>query len=535
MELKINNIEGTNFGTASNVYDVYRVKSNRNDFELIIDNLILERYSNDPELKEYIKSLPIENKRIAILSLLSDDNALWMEIDKLLKKDLTSYERLKAIYNKLKEYVKIADVDRKGKGEVHTPFKELAEPMVRLVEKYDESFWKNKYNKVLDSSAGYGTFLILAIYKFMVGLKDEIEDEEERYKWIVENCIYYGEIQSRSVFSWLMAIDPFDKYETNIYWGDFLSEDFDNHAKEIWQTTNWSLSIQNPPYNSPRKENNQSTDIYNLFVDKCQKMCDKVLMVTPSRWFIKSSLSDFRNRMINDYGLVCINHIDDNKFFENADVKGGISYFLLDKNHKSDKVLFNNEYLDLKKYDIIPNDLRKETFSIISKIINYNNIQYRFNTQSHFKVKTNDKRLKDIGNVKCFVSKQKGNIKYLSNVDFTGTKIDKWKLMIPAACGKGGMSENFYNRIEIGEPGDVCSESFVFFDFDSKEELEVFKSYLETNFFSYLVRLRKIKQHVTSDIFKWVPDIDLLKKVDDDYLFKKYKLTSEEEKLIING
>jgi len=30
----------------------------------------------------------------------------------------------------------------KGKniGEVHTPFKELAEPMVRLVEKYDKEF-----------------------------------------------------------------------------------------------------------------------------------------------------------------------------------------------------------------------------------------------------------------------------------------------------------------------------------------------------------------------------------------------------------
>jgi len=96
-----------------------------------------------------------------------------------------------------------------------------------------KNFGKIKITKFLDSSAGYGTFLILAAYKFMVGLKDEFPDEEERFKWIVENCLYYGELQAKSVFSWLVAIDPYDEYETNIYWGSFLSEDFDKHAKEV--------------------------------------------------------------------------------------------------------------------------------------------------------------------------------------------------------------------------------------------------------------------------------------------------------------
>jgi hypothetical protein len=546
MDIHINNINGTNFATASNVYDVYKESGDKNDFELVLDGLILERYSDNEEIKNYIKSLPKENKRLATVSLLSDDNVLWSQINKLVKKKQSSYERLRGVYNLIKEYVKIADVDRKGKGEIHTPFKELAEPMVKLVEKYDPEFWKNKNHKVLDSSAGYGTFLILAAYKFMVGLKDVIEDEEERFKWIVENCLYYGELQARSVFSWLVALDPFDKYRTNIFWGDFLSQDFDRHMKEIWNVSSFSISIQNPPYNSGRKDNNQSTDIYNLFVDKCQKICDKVLMVTPSRWFVKSSLFDFRIKMINEYGLVSINHIDDNKFFDGADVKGGISYFLLDKGFKGSPT-FNGDVIDLKKYDIIPNDVRKETFTLIDKVINDNNIQHRFNSQSHFSIKTNDIRFKDSGDIKCYVSKQKGNIKYLDDIDFTGTKVDKWKLLIPAASGKGGMNEEFYNRIEIAEPGEVCSESFVFFDFDSKEELIVFKSYLETGFFSYLVRLRKIKQHVTSDIFKWVPDINIYDFIDssikdskieisnsyifNNYLFDKYNLSFEEKSL----
>jgi hypothetical protein len=174
-------------------------------------------------------------------------NIFLSELNKLSKKKKPSFERLKAVYTLLKDYVKIADVDRK-KGEILTPFKELAEPMIKLVEKYDPEFWKNKNHKVLDSSAGYGTFLILAAYKFMVGLKDEFPDEEERFKWIVENCLYYGELQARSVFSWLVAIDPHNEYKTNIYWGSFLTKEFDEHCKNVWGVERWNLIIQNPPY-----------------------------------------------------------------------------------------------------------------------------------------------------------------------------------------------------------------------------------------------------------------------------------------------
>lgn len=294
MGLEINNVEGNNFATASNVYDVYQESNDKDDFEAVLDNLILEKYSDDEETKNYIKILPKENKRIATVSLLSNDNILWTKINELLKSNLSSYERLKGVYTCLKDYIKIADVDRKGRGEVHTPFKELAEPMVKLVEKYDAGFWKNKNHKVLDSSAGYGTFLILAAYKFMVGLKDDFPDEEERFKWIVENCLYYGEIQSKSVFSWLVAIDPFDKYKTNIYWGDFLSEDFDKHMKDVWQVSDFQLIIQNPPYQKLKEteknrdsKNPKTQPLWHLFIQKSIDILSKggyMVMVHPGGW-----------------------------------------------------------------------------------------------------------------------------------------------------------------------------------------------------------------------------------------------------------
>ena len=232
--------------------------------------------------------------------------------------------------------------------------------------------------------------------------------------------------------------------------------------------------------------------------------------------------------MINFYGTKLIKQVGDNKYFNNTDIKGGVSYFYINKNYISKTIKFNDTYLDLSNLDIIPNDTSSSTFSLINKINNSLGIQSKFNSQSHFGIKTNDKRLSNNGEVLCYVSKQKGNVKYISGIDFNNTKINKWKLIIPSASGKGGMLENFYNRIEVAKPGEVCSESFVFFDFDTEEELLFFKSYIETNFFSYFVRLRKIKQHVTSDIFKWVPLVTFDRNWSDDMLIDLFCLNQNE-------
>jgi hypothetical protein len=284
--LEISNTEGTSFATASNVYKIYERDHDADIFEGVIDGLILEKYA-DQDLKDYIKDLPSNKKRVAALLSIGDDNVLWSKINEIIGEEKSGYQRLKSVYTLLKEYVKIADVERKKHGEILTPFKELAEPMVKLIEKYDAEFWKNKNHKVLDSSAGYGTFLILAAYKFMVGLKGEIEDEEERFKWIVENCLYYGELQAKSVFSWLVAIDPHNEYKTNIYWGSFLSKEFDEHAKNVWGVEKWNLIIQNPPYQMRKEGFKKTQPLWHLFVQKSLSLLSEggyMVMVHPGGW-----------------------------------------------------------------------------------------------------------------------------------------------------------------------------------------------------------------------------------------------------------
>ena len=360
--LKISNTEGISFATASNAYQVYYTTSDSDVFDSVIDGLILEKYA-DEDVKEYIKHLPSNKKRIALASLIGDDHLLWSKINEIIKEEKSGYQRLKAVYTLLKEYVKILDVERKKHGEILTPFEELAEPMVRLVEKYDPEFWKNKNHKVLDSSAGYGTFLILATYKFMVGLKDDFEDEEERFKWIVENCLYYGELQARSVFSWLVAIDPHKEYKTNIYWGSFLTKDFDEHMKNVWGVEKFDLIIQNPPYQTRKEGNKKTQPLWHLFVQKSLNLLSDnayMVMVHPGSWKNSDGMFKETQKIMLSNHMIYLNI----NSYEIGNIIFGVStdfdYYLIknDKNIKADtKILCANnvEYnFNLNNLEFIP-------------------------------------------------------------------------------------------------------------------------------------------------------------------------------------
>lgn len=372
--LQITNKEGVSFGTASNVYDVYPITQDKDIFESVIDGLIVEKYA-DNEVKEYIKSLPIDKRRVATLSLIGDDHVLWSKINDVVKDRKSGYQRLKEIYFLLRDYVKIADVERKKHGEILTPFKELAEPMVKLVDKYDPEFWKNKNHKVLDSSAGYGTFLILSAYKFMIGLKDEFPDEEERFKWIVENCLYYGELQAKSVFSWLVAIDPYNEYKTNIYWGSFLTKDFDEHMKNVWNVESFDLIIQNPPYQTRQEGNRKTQPLWHFFVQKSLDFlseCGYMVMVHPSGWRNVDGIFKETQIKLKEKQILELNINDERKGEEIFGATTGFDFYILKNKDNNSKTNINSDFengqLNLKDFEFIPSGY----FSLFEKLIAYN-------------------------------------------------------------------------------------------------------------------------------------------------------------------
>jgi site-specific DNA-methyltransferase (adenine-specific) len=75
-------------------------------------------------------------------------------------------------------------------GEVFTPW-ELIEEML---DKLPEDFWEDPSKTMVDPAAGLGNFHAVVIERLMDGLANKIPDEEERYKHIVENQLYFVEL-----------------------------------------------------------------------------------------------------------------------------------------------------------------------------------------------------------------------------------------------------------------------------------------------------------------------------------------------------
>ena len=83
------------------------------------------------------------------------------------------------------KYLIPEELEKKNNAEVSTPYK-LRQEMLDTI---PNNFWK-KPRKVFEPCCGKGGFIVDIVNRFMDGLKDLIPDEEERYRTIVEDCLY---------------------------------------------------------------------------------------------------------------------------------------------------------------------------------------------------------------------------------------------------------------------------------------------------------------------------------------------------------
>ena len=116
--------------------------------------------------------------------------------------------------------------------------------------------------------------------------------------------------------------------------------------------------------------------------------------------------------------------------------------------------------------------------------------------------------------------------------------------MVPKASSDGGQR---IPDVVLGKPllapsPSVCTQTFLFFYTDSKEQRDNICRYVQTKFFRFLVSTRKMTQHAPVEAYKWVPQQDFTADSDinwqqpiaaiDQQLYAKYQLSSEEVALI---
>jgi hypothetical protein len=130
---------------------------------------------------------------------------------------------------------------------------------------------------------------------------------------------------------------------------------------------------------------------------------------------------------------------------------------------------------------------------------------------------------------------QNGGTGYIPrNSITTGTDlIDKWKLFVGYAAPGTGNKDTYPHRIIstpfLGEPGSISSETYLCIGpFDSQAEAESLLSYLSCRLTRLLILLHKPSQHVTREVYAFVPTQDWTRRWTDADLYTRYGLSTGE-------
>lgn len=468
--------------------------------------------------------------------------------------------------------------------EVFTPPKTVNE-MLDLLPK---DIWENPNIKFLDPSCKSGVFLREIAKRLIVGLKEKIEDEEKRKEHIYKNMIFgvaitelTSLISRRSLYYTKDATNPKysvvqmktengnvifspskHEYKDNrcIYCGAikgiFDDKSLENHAykfihKEIeeeFKDMKFDVIIGNPPYQlNDGGHGASASPLYHKFVVQAKAMNPKYLsMIIPSRWFAGGKgLDSFREEMLNDRRIKeLVDYPNASECFPGVEIKGGVCYFLWDKNHNDDctvKTISNGETLPSMKRALNENDVFvrfNEAISILNKVKEKNEVTLdtQVSSRKPFGLATNfkDYYKTNIGDTyKLYGNKFIGYVlpKYITkNIEW----IDKYKVYIPkAGDGSGSYPIVVSGKPFVGEINSVCTETYivagVYNSIDNAKNLEF---YLKTKFVRFLISLKKVTQDMTSKTYSFVPKLDMNITWTDEKLYKKYDLNKEEIEFI---
>lgn len=336
----------------------------------------------------------------------------------------------------------------------------------------------------------------------------------------------------------------------------------------------FDIIIGNPPYqlsfgiDGGNSANAKS--IYNLFISQAIALQPKYLcMITPSRWMTKTAQGipeEWVDGILKMHNFrQVIDFEDASECFPNNEIKGGVSYFLYDRDYngpcdyyyhdsKEKKIYHRNGFLDSMNAGIVIRD--PKSYEIIEKIASIEGRYYEDNNFSklvspkHFyddsdMLTSNWKDYKSekdsVHNIKYYVSKSFNDSSFgwisLQQIPKHKETVGLHKVFIPAAGGSGNddlvLGKPFY-----GEPNSVCSQTYLVIGWDASAPklnetqcLNIIK-YIQTRFFRYLVSVKKKTQNGPRGVYQFVPLQDFNEEWTDEKLFAKYGLTDEQISLI---
>ncbi|MGB2013519.1 MAG: Eco57I restriction-modification methylase domain-containing protein [Flavobacteriaceae bacterium] len=473
--------------------------------------------------------------------------------------------------------------------EVFTPPKLVNE----MLDMLPQDLFQNKETTFLDPVTKSGVFLREIAIRLNEGLKQQIPDQQERINHIFTKQLYgiaITELTSllarRSTYCSKYANGDYSvctdfeneqgniKYERIqhtwqngkcIYCGASESEysrtdDLETYAYQFIHTDEpqnifnmkFDVIIGNPPYqlSDGGGLGTSAMPIYQNFIQQAKKLKPKYMsMIVPARWYSGGKgLDDFRNEMINDTSIRQLHDfLDANEVFPGVQIKGGICYFLWDRDNKGKCNVHSydkGEILSVKERFLKEDGTKilirfNEAIDILNKVKSKNeetifkNVSPRrpFGIDSNY---TKFKNKKDSSHIiKLYRNGVDGFIRK-SDIERGHDYLNKIKVIISKA---GSGSDSFPHQIIgipfISEPNSVCTETFIILrTFKTNNEAENFISYVKSKFFRFLVFLKKNTQNAARGVYEFVPIQDFNESWSDEKLYMKYGISDEEQNFI---
>jgi hypothetical protein len=290
-----------------------------------------------------------------------ETNQIIITIKELFIKNVMNSKELSLLIDK---YLIPQELEKKTNAEVSTPHS-LRQDMLNLI---PLEFWKSK-KKVFEPCSGKGGFLIDIIDKFMNGLSD-IKDEKQRYKVIIEECLYFSDINATNIFICKLLLDPYNEYKLNYNEGNTL----DINIKDKWNLNGFDAVIGNPPYQNINNNKGIGNTLWDYFVKKSLECWLKkdgyLLYVHPRGW------RQYNNKIGKLMLSKQIIHLNMNNIKKGLEIfKCSTDYdFYLIKNINSYKNTIINDYKnEIYEYELnnniefIPNHSINMVYKLINK------------------------------------------------------------------------------------------------------------------------------------------------------------------------
>jgi len=454
----------------------------------------------------------------------------------------------------------------------------------QVLDMLPQELFSNPNTKFLDPVSKSGVFLREIVKRLDRGLMTQIPDRKERIDHIMHHQVFgiaitelTAHLSRRSLYCSKEANSPysvshFDKKAGNILYEPLhhtwvngkcrycgasqevydRGDEAEQYAYQFIHTDNpntlfnnmkFDVIIGNPPYQlSDGGAQASAMPIYQKFVIQAKKLSPRYLvMITPSRWFTGGrGLDDYRNEMLNDNRIrIICDYVNASECFPGVEIKGGISYFLWDRDNKG-KCLFRS-FIGGQIVSELERPLLEEGSDILIRYneaipifrkvrkLKENTIDEIISTQKPFGLRTyfqGEDKMKH-GYIKVYANHNIGFIPrtlVTVNLDW----INKHKILLPRAIGSGESKDDVVKPI-YSEPNSCCTETYVVLGpFDSKQIVDNVISYIKTRFFHFMLTLKKNTMMASKTVYQFVPLQDFSHPWTDEMLYKKYGLTEEE-------